>query len=85
MHAKMQVFLKTRALFFQDTTRKKLWFLHTLFVENERETRKLKWGGGGMFFYEVEGHMQKLSSFGGGKKYGQKVTYIVYAFAPSIT
>ena len=27
-------------------------------------------GGGGMFFSEVEGHMQKLSSFGRGKKFG---------------
>ena len=25
-----------------------------------------------MFFSEVEGHMQKLSSFGRGKKFGQK-------------
>ena len=34
-----------------------------------------------MFFYEVEGHMQKLSSSGQGKK---KVTYFDYAFVPSI-
>ena len=29
-------------------------------------------GGGGMFFSDVEGHMQKLSSFGRGKKFGLK-------------
>ena len=52
---------------------KKTAFLKTLFVENERETSKLKWvGGGGMFFSEVEGHMQKLSSFGWGKKFDLK-------------
>ncbi|MCV6574404.1 MAG: hypothetical protein OIF58_01605, partial [Cohaesibacter sp.] len=45
-------------------------FLHTLFVENERETSKLKWGA--MFFYKVEGHMPKLSSFGRGKKFWPK-------------
>ena len=61
MHAKMQVFLnqpwrqmrpslillfgKTKALFRKDATRKKLQFLHMLFVENERETSKLKWEG----------------------------------------
>ena len=45
-------------------------FLHTLIVENERETSKLKYGG--MFFSELEGHMQKLSSFGQGKKFGLK-------------
>ena len=33
-------------------------FLPTLFVKNERETSKLKIGG--MFFYEMEGHMYKL-------------------------
>ena len=40
---------------------------------------------GGMFFYEVEGHIQKLSSFGRGKKYGLKghLEYIVYAGTPS--
>ena len=86
MHAKMKLFLnqpwqqmraslillfgKTKALFGKDATRKKLWFLHMLFVENERETSKLKYGG--TFFYEVEGHMQKLSSFGRGKNYGLK-------------
>ena len=49
---------------------KKTAFLHTLFVENERETSKLKWGA--MFFYKVEGHMPKLSSFGRGKKFRPK-------------
>ena len=63
MHAKMQVFLnqpwqqmrallillfgKTKALFAKDATRKKHWFLHMSFVENERETCELKWRGGG--------------------------------------
>ena len=56
------LFGKTKAFFGKDTARKKTAFLHTLFVENERETSKLKLGG--MFFSEVEGHMQKLSSFG---------------------
>ena len=49
---------------------KKTAFLHTLFVENERETSKLKWGA--MFFYKLEGHMPKLSSFGRGKKFRPK-------------
>ena len=62
------LFEKTKAFFGKDTARKRTAFLHTLFVEKERETSKLKWGGGGgMFFYEVEGHMLKLSSFGRGK------------------
>ena len=64
------LFGKTKAFFGKDTARKKTAFLHTLFVENERETNKLKLGG--MFFYEVEGHMPKLSSFGRGKTIGPK-------------
>ena len=40
---------------------KKPAFLNMLFVENERETREQKQGD--MFFDEVEGRMQKLSSF----------------------
>ena len=36
------LFGKTEALFERDAARKKLCFLHTLFVENERETNKLK-------------------------------------------
>ena len=59
------LFGKTKAFFGKDTARKKTAFLHTLFVENERETSKLKYGD--MFFYEVEGHMPKSSSFGRGK------------------
>ena len=59
------LFGKTKAFFGKDTARKTTAFLHMLFVENERETSKLKQGG--MFFYEVEGHMLKLSSFGQGK------------------
>ena len=59
------LFGKTKAFFGKDIARKKTAFLHTLFVEKERETSKLKKGG--MFFYEVEGHMPKLSSFGQGK------------------
>ena len=63
------LFGKTKAFFGKDTARKKTAFLHTLFVENERETSKLKWGGGGggTFIYKVEGHMPKLSSVGRGK------------------
>ena len=64
------LFGKTKAFFGKDTARKKTAFLHTLFVENERETSKLKWGV--MFFYKVEGHMPKLSSFGRGKKFRPK-------------
>ena len=64
------LFGKTKVFFGKDTARKKTAFLHTLFVENERETNKLKLGG--MFFYEVEGHMPKLSSFGRGKTIGPK-------------
>ena len=36
------LFGKTKAFFGKDTARKKTAFLHTLFVENERETSKLK-------------------------------------------
>ena len=64
------LFGKTKAFFRKDTARKKTAFLHTLFVENERETSKLKWGV--MFFYKVEGHIPKLSSFGRGKKFRPK-------------
>ena len=64
------LFGKTKAFFGKDTARKKTAFLHTLFVENERETSKLKWGA--MFFNKVEGHMPKLSSFGRGKKFRPK-------------
>ena len=64
------LFGKTKAFFGKDTARKKTAFLHTLFVENERETSKLKWGA--MFFYKVEGHMPKLSSFGRGKNFRPK-------------
>ena len=64
------LFGKTKAFFGKDTARKKPAFLHTLFVENERETSKLKWGA--MFCYKVEGHMPKLSSFGRGKKFRPK-------------
>ena len=56
------LFGKTKALFGKDAARKKKGFLGTLFVENEREASELKEGT--MFFYEIEGHMQKLSSFG---------------------
>ena len=64
------LFGKTKVFFGKDTARKKTAFLHTLFVENERETSKLKWGA--MFFFKVEGHMPKLSSFGRGKKFRPK-------------
>ena len=36
------LFGKTKAFFGTDTARKKTAFLHTLFVEKERETSKLK-------------------------------------------
>ena len=63
MHASMiLLFGKTKALFGKEAARKKLRFLHTIFVEYERETSKLKYGV--MFYYEVEGHVQNLSSFG---------------------
>ena len=64
------LFGKTKALFGTNATKKENVFLHTLFVESERETSKQKQGA--MFFYEVEGHMQKLSSFGRVQKYALK-------------
>ena len=64
------LFGKTKAFSGKDTARKKTAFLHTLFVENESETSKLKWGA--MFFYKVEGPMPKLSSFGREKKFRPK-------------
>ena len=36
------LFGKTKVFFGKDAARKKTAFLHTLFVENERETSKLK-------------------------------------------
>ena len=45
--------------FGKDTARKKHSLLHTLF--QEKKTSKQKWGS--MFFYEVEGHTQKFSSY----------------------
>ena len=80
------LFGKTNKAFFgKDTARKKTAFLHTLFVENERETSKLKWGA--MFFYKVEGHMPKLSSFGRGKKFRPKksLTSLLHAALQLIT
>ena len=78
------LFGKTKAFFGKDTARKKTAFLHTLFVENERETSKLKWGA--MFFYKVEGHMPKLSSFGRGKKFRPKksLTSLLHAALQSV-
>ena len=58
---------KNKSFLWKGRHQEKNAFLRTLFVENEIETSKLKWGGG-MFFYEVESHMQNLSSFGQGKK-----------------
>ena len=37
-----------------------------------------------MFFSEVEGHMQKLSSFGRGKKFALKCHLVVLPRSPSI-
>ena len=51
-----------------------------LFVESERETSKLKYGG--MFVYDVEGHMQKLSSFGQGKKIQLKKSLALFMHLP---
>ena len=65
------LFGKTKAFFGKDTARKKTAFLHTLLLENEKE-KPANLNRGGMFFYEVEGHMQKLSAFGQGKKFGLK-------------
>ena len=43
MHASLiLLFGKTKAFFGKDTARKKTAFLHTLFVEKERETSELK-------------------------------------------
>lgn len=39
-------------------------------MENEREASEQKQGA--MFFYEVEGHLQKFSAFGRLNKYGLK-------------
>ena len=61
---------KNKSFLWKGHRQEKTAFLHTLFVENERETSKLKWGA--MFFYKVEGHMPKLSSFGRGKKFRPK-------------
>ena len=61
---------KNKSFLWKGHCQEKTAFLHTLFVENERETSKLKWGA--MFFYKVEGHMPKLSSFGRGKKFRSK-------------
>ena len=79
------LFGKTKAFFGKDTARKKTAFLHTLFVENERETSRLKWGA--MFFYKVEGHMPKLSSFGRGKKFRPKksLTSLLHAALQLVT
>ena len=44
------LFRKTKASFGKDAARKNIAFLHTLFVENERKTSELKWGGGGVCF-----------------------------------
>ena len=38
---------KNKSLFGKDAARKNIAFLHTLFVENKRETSELKWWGGG--------------------------------------
>ena len=78
MHAKMQVFLnqpwwqmlalltllfgKTKALFGKDATRKKnCVFACVICGKQKRNQRTIR---GGMFFYEVEAHMQKHSLFG---------------------
>ena len=61
---------KNKSFLWKGHRQEKTAFLHTLFVENERETSKLKWGA--MFFSKVEGHMPKLSSFGRGKKFRPK-------------
>ena len=52
---------KNKSFVWKGHHQEKTAFLHTLFVENERETNELK--SGTMFFYEIEGHMQKLCSF----------------------
>ena len=58
-------------------------FLHSmLLVKNERETSKLKEGGTGMFVYEVEGHMQKLNSYGQGKKKLSKKSLTLFMHSP---
>ena len=65
------MFGKTKALFGKDGIRQKNAFLQTLFVVyKQKRNQRTKLGA--MFFYEVEGHMQKLSSFGRVKQYGLK-------------
>ena len=64
------LFGKTKAFFGKDTARKKTAFLHTLFVENERETSRLKWGA--MFFYKVEGTCRNWAHLDEEKNFGLK-------------
>ena len=65
------VFGKTKAFFGKDTARKKTAFciLRYFWKMKEKPANLNRWG---MFFSEVEGHMQKLSSFGQGRKFGPK-------------
>ena len=63
------LFGKTKALFGKDTTRKKNGvFAYVNVICGKRKRNQLTKIGGLMFFYEVEGHMQKLSLFGQVKK-----------------
>ena len=64
------LFGKTKAFFGKDTARKKTAFLQRYLWKMKEKPTNLNRGG--MFFSEVEGHMQKLSSFGRGKKFGLK-------------
>ena len=58
------LFGKTKGFFGKDTARKKTaFFIRYLWKRKEKPANLNR----GMFFYEVEGHMPKLSSFGRGK------------------
>ena len=57
------LFGKTKALFGKDAARKRTVFLQYYVICGKRK-RNQRTKIGGIFFYEVESHMQKLSSFG---------------------
>ena len=62
------------------TLKKKTAFLHTLFVENERETSKPKRGV--CFSMKWKATCKKLSSFGRGKKIRPKKSLSLFWQAP---
>ena len=64
------LFGKTKAFFGKDTAGKKLCFCIRYLWKRKEKLANLNRGD--MFFYEEEGHMPKLSSFGRGKEFGLK-------------